>query len=75
MKRNSSFNFNCFIGATGGIEIGENVIIGPNVTIISEQHNYNDLSMSMKEQGVNILPVKIENNVWIGTNVSGVKHR
>lgn len=70
MRKNSSFNYNCFIGATGGIEIGENVIIGPNVSIISEQHNYEDLNSSIKEQGVKVLPVTIEDDVWIGTNVT-----
>lgn len=69
MRKRSSCNFNCFLGATGGLEIGENVLIGPNVTIITEKHNFEDIETPIKEQGVLQVPVKIENNVWIGANV------
>ncbi len=70
MRRGSSFNYGCFIGATGGIEIGENVLMGPNITIITEKHNFDDPESFIREQGVEILPVKIEDDVWIGANVT-----
>lgn len=70
MGKNSSTNYGCFLGATGGIIIGDNVLIGPNVTIISETHVFDSLDKSIKEQGVRNLPVEIENDVWIGTNVT-----
>ncbi|MDQ7786901.1 MAG: acyltransferase [Thermodesulfovibrionales bacterium] len=69
MRTRSSCNNNCFLGATGGLEIGENVLIGPNVTIITEKHNYEDIDAVIKEQGILQIPVTIENNVWIGANV------
>lgn len=69
MKRNSSTNRGCYLGATGGIEIGENVLLGPNITIISETHIFDRVDLPIKNQGIKALPVKIEDGVWIGTNV------
>jgi len=68
MKKRSSSNNNCFLGATGGITIGENVMIGPNVTIITEMHRIQEIERSMRDQGVESAPVVIENDTWIGAN-------
>ncbi|HEY4716754.1 MAG TPA: acyltransferase, partial [bacterium] len=69
MRTGSACNVNCFLGATGGIEIGKNVLMGPNITILSEEHNYGTDSIAIKEQGIAKTPVKIKDNVWIGSNV------
>lgn len=68
MGKNSSTNINCFLGATGGLEIGAQVILGPNVTIVTERHAWESLETSIKEQGVVKAPVVIDDNVWIGSN-------
>lgn len=68
MRKGSSCNFNCFLGATGGIEIGQNVMIGPSITILSEKHNFGSIDTDIKEQGITKAPVKVEDNVWIGAN-------
>jgi len=68
MKKRSLSNNNCFLGATGGITIGENVMIGPNVTIITEMHRIQEIERSMRDQGVESAPVVIENDTWIGAN-------
>ncbi|MEL6305930.1 MAG: acyltransferase, partial [Bacteroidota bacterium] len=39
---NSSINAYGFLGGQGGIEIGDNVIMGPQVKIFSENHLFND---------------------------------
>jgi len=70
MKKNSSTNYGCFIGATGGIIIGKNVLIGPKVTIISESHIFDSLEDPIKAQGVKNFPVEIANDVWTGTNTT-----
>ena len=42
----------CFISVRGEVVIGNNVIFGPKVCIFSENHNYNDLHIPIKYQGV-----------------------
>ena len=47
----------------GGIEIGDNVQIGPHVTIVTDNHDLNDRYV-LRCKGV-----RIENNVWVGAEV------
>jgi acetyltransferase-like isoleucine patch superfamily enzyme len=73
---NVGINHYCFIGVRGDITIGNNVIFGPRVNIFSENHNYNNISIPIKNQGVTKGKTSIGNDVWIGANVSimsGVK--
>ena len=75
---NVGISDNCFIQVRGKIQIGNDVIIGPNSSIFSENHNYNDKSILIREQGVSRKGVVIEDNVWIGAKVvilDGVKIR
>lgn len=67
---NTGINANCYLAGQGGIEIGDNVIIGPGVKIFSENHNFGDLQIAIKDQGVSRKPVIIKNNCWIGANVT-----
>lgn len=52
----------------GPVTISDNVNIGQNVTISGLNHNYEDPGKTISEQGVSTMPIKIENNVWIGAN-------
>lgn len=63
----TTFGNNCYFGAAGGIEIGEDVIAGQFIRFHSENHNYNDLSSLIKDQGVTHVGIKIANNCWIGS--------
>ena len=54
------------VDGTGGVEIGRNVLIGPNVQIISYQHNYRDRSVPIKQQGTTCEKIEIQDDVWIG---------
>jgi len=67
---NVGINHYCFIGVRGDIEIGDNVIFGPRVNIFSENHNYEDLDIPIKNQGVTKGKTTIGSDVWIGANVS-----
>lgn len=58
-----------YITARGPITIGDNVIIGPGVIINSGMHNYQSNDVLIRDQGHRILPICIENDVWIGANV------
>lgn len=55
-----------YFAGQGGITIGNDVIMGPNVQIFSENHAFADPGLTIKEQGVIKDPVVIGNNCWIG---------
>lgn len=58
----------CFFGAGGGIEIGNDVMMGQNVRFHAQNHNYNEEDL-IRLQGVNSKGIKIGNNCWIGAGV------
>lgn len=62
----STFGNDCFFGAAGGIEIGEDVIAGQYIRFHSENHNYSETSVLIKDQGVTHKGIKVGNNCWIG---------
>ncbi|WP_069201500.1 acyltransferase [Exiguobacterium sp. Leaf196] len=66
---NVSIHSMCYIDAIGGITIGDDVSIAHNSSILSEEHNYNDLTKNIKDQGCSYKFTEIENNVWIGAGV------
>jgi acetyltransferase-like isoleucine patch superfamily enzyme len=66
---NSSIGPLGYIGCAGYIDIGQNVMIGPRVSIFAENHKFNDLTRTIKSQGVVRKGIKIEDNCWIGSGV------
>ena len=64
---NVGFAQNCFIQVRGKVEIGNNVIFGPAVSIFSENHLSNDLNKYINQQGTSRKGVVIEEGVWVGT--------
>lgn len=69
MGDNSSVGPFGFIGCSGKIIIGKNVMIGPRVSLFAENHNFNDIHKSIKSQGVNNKGIVIEDDCWIGSGV------
>lgn len=71
---NVCFNFDCHVGAVGHITIGNNVLIGSHVLITDHYHG------DGSEESLGLSPAKrklyykgavtIEDDVWIGDNVS-----
>lgn len=57
-------------GASGGIEIGNDVIMGSYVSFHSENHNFEDKSRLIREQGVTSQGIKLGNNIWVGAKVT-----
>ncbi len=55
-----------FYGCAGGIEIGDETIIGDFVSFHSENHVFNDLYAPIRLQGVTHRGIKVGNNCWIG---------
>jgi acetyltransferase-like isoleucine patch superfamily enzyme len=73
---NSAIGAYCYIGASGKITIGNNVMLGPRVTMSSENHVFSDITKTIKEQGIVRKGITIEDDCWIGSNVvilDGVK--
>ena len=64
IAKNVFINSCCRFQDNGGIEIGEKTMIGPNVTIVTLNHDINP------ETRVNATPkpVKIGKNVWVGAD-------
>lgn len=59
-----------FIGVRGPIEIGNNVLFGPRVSIHAENHNFEDKNIIIRKQGASRKGVKIEDDCWIGSGVT-----
>lgn len=70
MGHHSSIGAFSYIGCSGQITIGEHVMIGPRCTMIAEQHNFKDINIPMQKQGVSQKGIIIEDDVWIGANVT-----
>lgn len=62
----------CYIGydnviqATGGVELGDNVVLGPAVKIWSVNHVFARDDVHIMDQGYDFKPVVIGRGVWIG---------
>lgn len=65
----TTFGSDCYFGAAGGIEIGNDVVAGQYIRFHSENHNYDNLNILIREQGVNHKGIKVGNNCWIGAGV------
>ena len=50
----------------GPLTIGDNVMMGPDVVILTHTHNIDTPTLPMIEQGMRTDPVTIGNDVWIG---------
>ena len=61
------FATGCFVATgAGGIEIGDNVIVGPNVNIVSVNYRTHALDVHLEDLGHTSRGIKIGHNVWIG---------
>ncbi|WP_351011760.1 acyltransferase [Shewanella sp. S1-58-MNA-CIBAN-0166] len=65
--RKSMLGENCRIYK--GVEIGENVLMGPDVKIYTKNHIISNRDIPINQQGESFNKVIIEDDVWIGANV------
>lgn len=56
-----------------GIQIGDNVIIGPQNIIIDFDHTYASFEIPINQQGINRKEVTIEDDVWISSHCVIIK--
>ena len=65
----SALGPDCFIGCSGKIRIGNNVMLGSRCILNAENHVFSDKTETIQSQGVNRKGIVIEDDVWIGSNV------
>jgi acetyltransferase-like isoleucine patch superfamily enzyme len=67
---------NCVVGpysivmGHGGTRIGDNVIIGPRVSILPVNHHYTDTTKAVRDQGIDAKGIVIDDDVWIGAGAT-----
>ncbi len=65
----SSLGINCMLPFD--LKVGKNVMMGPEVIIIGENHRFASIDVPMRLQGYQEYPpVRIEDDVWIGARVT-----
>jgi acetyltransferase-like isoleucine patch superfamily enzyme len=65
--RNVFVNQNCTFYVLGGLDIGDDVMIGPNVSLITSGH---PIEPSQRRAGVTARPIVIGRNVWIAAGAT-----
>lgn len=60
----SGLGVNCLVH--GPLEIGNKVMMGPDVVILTHTHNIDRTDIPMGDQGSRVAKVTIGNDVWIG---------
>lgn len=65
--RNVFINQNCTFYDLGGLDIGDDVMIGPNVSLITSGH---PLEPSRRHGFTTAKPIVIERNVWIAAGAT-----
>lgn len=58
-----------YVGCSGKITIGKNVMFGPKCSLFAENHVFSDPNATIKSQGVAQKGITIEDDCWIGSNV------
>lgn len=65
LGKNVIINFSCTFLDLGGITVEDDVLIGPNTNIITEEHPQNP----QQRHGLHSRPVVIRRNAWLGAGV------
>jgi acetyltransferase-like isoleucine patch superfamily enzyme len=69
LGNNVSIHPFCYIDAQGHVEIGDDVSIAHNVSILSFEHDFSDCTIPIKDGPCIPQLVIIEDQVWIGAGV------
>jgi acetyltransferase-like isoleucine patch superfamily enzyme len=59
-----------YIGATGGVDIGDNVIMGQYVSFHAQEHVFSDPCIPIKDQGTTEKGIVVGDNCWVGARVT-----
>lgn len=58
------------IAGPGNIKIGKNCLIAAHSGIFANNHNFDDLTRNIGDQGISRKGIVIEDNCWLGNNVT-----
>jgi acetyltransferase-like isoleucine patch superfamily enzyme len=58
------------ITAGESVEIGDDVVIGPQTIIVDSDHHAEDLERPIRVQGIKARPIRIEEGVWLASHVT-----
>lgn len=64
---NVFINHGCTLNDIGGIEIGDDTMIGPNVSLLTSGH---PTAVAERRAGITVAPISIGANVWIGAGAT-----
>ena len=64
---NTRIGIHCTV--IGPVSIGNNVNLAQGIAVTALNHNFEDASRRIDEQGINTKPVVIGDDVWIGQDV------
>ena len=70
MGEHSSIGPYGYVGCSGRITIGKNVMFGPKCSLFAENHVFSNKDISIKSQVVQQKGITIEDDCWIGSNVT-----
>lgn len=70
LGENFSMHYWGYLSAEGGISIGKNVAIGHHCSILTTEHGFTASDTPIKFQPISKAPVRIDDNVWLGANVT-----
>lgn len=65
----SHLGVNCSLASRGGVVIGNYVLMGPDILILTGKHIFTDIDVPILQQGMEYEKVEIGNDVWIGARV------
>ncbi|MEM7038820.1 MAG: acyltransferase, partial [Bacteroidota bacterium] len=68
--RNVGIGEYAYLGGAGGLEIGDDCIVGQYFSCHPENHNFNDPTEAIRQQGVTRKGIRIGRNCWIGSKVT-----
>lgn len=66
--RQVSIGRGCQLTCTEGIALGDDVLLGPGVLLVSNNHEWTDPDRHIRDQGLRGAPIAIGDDVWIGAN-------
>ncbi|HMJ74651.1 MAG TPA: DapH/DapD/GlmU-related protein, partial [Iamia sp.] len=61
--RNVFINHGCTLNDIGGIDIGDDVMLGPNVSLLTSGH---PLDPATRRSAITAAPIRLGRNVWVG---------
>jgi acetyltransferase-like isoleucine patch superfamily enzyme len=63
---NVSIHRGCYIDASGGVQLGNDVSVAHGTSIVSVEHQWDDVTIPIRDNPVRLEGIRINDDVWIG---------